>query len=249
MSAPSNRQEVPVPHPDWSGQNEIDAAPGKTIAKRARLWRPLRTILEPLACTLARYAHRLIDRTTGIPYSADELMTAALGRISDPGILEKLTIQARNGKAFLFFDFGEGISGRLEPDELSISCTWYLPAQSGTLTVGSGGGNGADDEGKASLYQPDGSLLATQVIGVVDSADPSRTAGVHIGGFTFNDPTYSLSIATPVLTGHRSQYIPDAAGTYGILPNFADAAAANAAVLVGDAWWDTTLKKARVRLS
>jgi hypothetical protein len=41
---------------------------------------------------------------------------------------------------------------------------------------------------------------------------------------------------------------PNASGTLPSLPAYADPTAANAAVAVGDVWWDTTLNKARVRL-
>lgn len=41
---------------------------------------------------------------------------------------------------------------------------------------------------------------------------------------------------------------PAASGTLACLPAFANSTVANAAVSVGDAWWDTTLNKARVRL-
>jgi len=34
-----------------------------------------------------------------------------------------------------------------------------------------------------------------------------------------------------------------------IIPQFVDSTAANAVVSVGDAWWDTTLDKVRVRLA
>jgi hypothetical protein len=40
-----------------------------------------------------------------------------------------------------------------------------------------------------------------------------------------------------------------AAGMLPVLRMYADSTAANAAVSVGDAWWDTTLNKARVRLT
>lgn len=75
MAAPLNRQEFPEPHRDWRGAAEVDAPPARSIAKIARLWATARAILELPAATLARVAHRLVDRTTGIPYSADELQT------------------------------------------------------------------------------------------------------------------------------------------------------------------------------
>lgn len=51
----------------------------------ARLWRPVETFLEIAACTLARYALRVIDRSTGIPYSADELKAWILADVEGGG--------------------------------------------------------------------------------------------------------------------------------------------------------------------
>jgi hypothetical protein len=70
------------------------------------------------------------------------------------------------------------------------------------------------------MYDPDGVANATFL------ANGSLSDGV--------DRTYSL---------------PQASGTLGVLRNYVDSASANAAVSVGDAWWDTTLKKVRVRLA
>jgi hypothetical protein len=54
---------------------------------------------------------------------------------------------------------------------------------------------------------------------------------------------------TSGLSASRGATAPDASGTLGVLRAYANSTAANAAVSVGDAWWDTTLKKARVRLT
>jgi hypothetical protein len=46
-----------------------------------------------------------------------------------------------------------------------------------------------------------------------------------------------------------SMSYPTASGFLSVLRGFVDSAAADAVVSIGDAWWDTTLNKARVRLS
>lgn len=49
----------------------------------ARMWRPKRgSILESVLCTLSRFSLRLIDRTTGKAYSADELEAKILAQTS-----------------------------------------------------------------------------------------------------------------------------------------------------------------------
>lgn len=70
----------------------------------------------------------------------------------------------------------------------------------------------------------------------------------------FNDMISGKRVSLAVPEGEfssadRSVYWPDASGYLAVLPYFADSTAANASVSVGDAWYDTTLKKARVRLS
>ena len=54
-------------------------------------------------------------------------------------------------------------------------------------------------------------------------------------------------LTSPTL-GHAAKF-PDKSGAVCILPIYVDSAAANAVVSIGDAWWDLTLNKARVRLT
>jgi len=62
---------------------------------------------------------------------------------------------------------------------------------------------------------------------------------------------FNVTIAANLnqITAPRTASFPNVTGMVGVLRSFADSTAANAAVSVGDAWWDTTLNKARVRLT
>jgi len=91
------------------------------------------------------------------------------------------------------------------------------------------GGNGIDDEGFVPVYNSIGSLPTTSVYILVDDiiteiiSTRSTTSTLEIPGSSF-------------------EIIPT-------LPEFEDSTAADAAVSIGDVWWDSTLLKARVRLS
>lgn len=185
MPAPSNRQEFPSPHPDWRGAVQVEPAPDKSLSKIARLWAPIRAILEKPSCTLARVSHRVVDRNTGIPYSADELETKILAQAG------------------------------------SIS--------SADITDATFDPQSEDVLGKAVLYGGGGSLITTELRVISGSA--------------------SGNVSALGLTAVRDYVFPDVNGTLPSLRPFADSTAANAVVSIGDAWWDTTLNKARVRLS
>lgn len=73
--------------------------------------------------------------------------------------------------------------------------------------------------------------------------------GVETGFWGFTGITQVVAFDASGITATRSWTMPDRSGTLAALPAYVDATAANAAVSVGDVWWDTTLKKARVRLS
>lgn len=79
----SKSQGIPYPHPSVAGLNTLGETRGKTIRDLARAWAPKNTSLERPACTIARYAVRLIDRNTGRAYSADELFNT----VSTAGII------------------------------------------------------------------------------------------------------------------------------------------------------------------
>lgn len=64
--------QFPEPHPSVAGDRHTENRPG-LIARLARLWRPQGAKEQELS-TLSRFAGRVIDRTTGRAYSADELV-------------------------------------------------------------------------------------------------------------------------------------------------------------------------------
>jgi hypothetical protein len=79
MSAPGNYHEIPAPSPKTSAT--IRNTPSAFSLRRiAELWRPDGGRLETLLATLARVSLRLVDRKTGIAYSADELEAKILGQ-------------------------------------------------------------------------------------------------------------------------------------------------------------------------
>lgn len=90
MPAPTNRQEFPQPAPNWRGAKEVDPSASRSLSKVARLWATAKSILETPCSTLCRVAHRVVDRTTGIPYSADELEAKILAQTGQ-GTTDSLT--------------------------------------------------------------------------------------------------------------------------------------------------------------
>jgi hypothetical protein len=86
MSDPSKPafHEIPAPPSNFARENTIAPNGRRSIATIAKRWLPQNVSLETLIATVSRYANRLIDRTTGIPYSADELETKILAGIVVP---------------------------------------------------------------------------------------------------------------------------------------------------------------------
>jgi hypothetical protein len=89
---------------------------------------------------------------------------------------------------------------------------------------------------------------------IVFSVQTSIAAVAHfiggggvLGQVRIADATFKVDQLTPGID--RAMQLSDADGNVSIIPPFADDGEANAAVDVGDAWYDTTLKKTRVRLS
>lgn len=82
-------------------------------------------------------------------------------------------------------------------------------------------------------------------------SDPENSVAIErLGGaLVWYYGAFTGRLKKAALTASREWALPDAGGSIGVLREFADAAAADAVVSVGDAWWDTTLKKARVRLT
>lgn len=95
----------------------------------------------------------------------------------------------------------------------------------------------------------EGSLRA----GLFGGSSPSTLVRPNLASLVLYQTPFGGSVTigammTDSVSAH-SHTFPDVTGTVGTLPPFADTTAANAVVSVGDAWWDTTLNKARVRLS
>lgn len=79
MSAPQNPQDFPQPSAEFAGTAQ---RANPVAQKLARSWQPKGTNLENLLATLSRYALRVIDRTSGNAYSADELADGGLAAAS-----------------------------------------------------------------------------------------------------------------------------------------------------------------------
>lgn len=71
-------QDIPDPHQDWRGPRQQKP---RNLLRQAYKWAFTNLLIEPLA-TIAIYAVRVIDKTTGIPYSADELEAKILAAYS-----------------------------------------------------------------------------------------------------------------------------------------------------------------------
>lgn len=122
--------------------------------------------------------------------------------------------------------------------------TLELPNSNGVLAVVS------DPEGKIASSEIQGASPAPYPNGLAmyggNGEITSKEKLVLLGS---NDNELNLRLFQPLTAGARAANFPDQDGVVGILPNYNDSATANANVSVGDAWWDNTLKKVRVRLS
>ena len=70
MPKPTYSADFPAPHSTAAGTANTAS---KSLAETAKDYSPKGTHLEPAGSTLARFALRLLDRTTGRAHSADEL--------------------------------------------------------------------------------------------------------------------------------------------------------------------------------
>ena len=92
MPTPSKNQ-IPDPHVDFAGRNNLDSSGKNSFRRKAKLFAPENTNMEEMVSTVSRYALRLIDRVTGKAYSADELQ-------------EKITAAATVGTATIVAALG-----------------------------------------------------------------------------------------------------------------------------------------------
>lgn len=68
------------------------------------------------------------------------------------------------------------------------------------------------------------------------------------GQFNMVYANYSIALGLTTLTANRQHTHPDRDGYVAIVPGYANSTLADAAVSVGEAWFDTTTKKVKVRL-
>jgi hypothetical protein len=85
-------QDIPDPHQDWRGPRQQKP---RNLLRQVYKWAFTNLLIEPLA-TISIYAVRLMDKTTGIPYSADELEAKILSQ-AGAGTTDSLTTS--NGTA------------------------------------------------------------------------------------------------------------------------------------------------------
>ena len=134
----------------------------------------------------------------------------------------------------------DGFTATFDPVDLTANRSYSLPDHSGTLVVTNSSGTLVAEAGRLMVLDP------SPPSGIW-SVDLNAAGGVQ--AISFNRGLISGLIITAALTANRVWTLPDVEGVLPVLPSYANATAANAAVAVGDAWWDTTLKKTRVRLS
>lgn len=84
-------QDLPPPHPDFDGRR-MKSSPS-LFAKIARWWCPRSVTLETPACTVSRYALRLINKTDGKGYSLDEILAYLAGVTSVAGKTGVVTLE------------------------------------------------------------------------------------------------------------------------------------------------------------
>lgn len=134
----------------------------------------------------------------------------------------------------------DGHTATLDAAELTADRSYSLPDHSGMLVVTGFGGTLVAENGHVMARDPSPPSS-------IWSVDLNASGGVL--AISFNRGLTSGIIITAALTANRVWTLPDVEGVLPVVASYANQTAANAAVAVGDAWWDTTLKKLRVRLS
>lgn len=135
MPAPSNPHEFPAPAQGWRPGDKLAPNPAHSLSKVARLWGFAKAILEQPVAILAHYAHRVVDRTTGIPYSADELEAKILEQTGS-GTVESLTTSDGSAAAAAG-KLGEYVSGtRVGGSAITLTDLTAANVTSISLTAG-----------------------------------------------------------------------------------------------------------------
>lgn len=213
--------ELPDPHADFHPGSNVDSQGKRGFANKAKGWKPGNVNLEQPACTVSRYAQRLIDRSTGKAYSADEI-SELLGFSYDPAITG-LT----GGGSTKLDGINVGVSdvGRVQLVVIDEFLYFY------TLT------DGENVEDYPMIVVPDNGaathwLLRTMVV--------RSAVFVDEGGNIATIRAEGLGDDVEIL-------LPTTDGTMPVVASYATLAAANAAeAAIGVCFWDTTLKKLRV---
>jgi hypothetical protein len=119
-------QDIPDPHQDWRGPRQQKP---RNLLRQVYKWAFTNLLIEPLA-TISIYAVRLMDKTTGIPYSADELEAKILSQ-AGAGTTDSLTTSngtaaAAAGKLGEYVSASDGVS--LETDSINNVASIELTA-------------------------------------------------------------------------------------------------------------------------
>lgn len=139
-----------------------------------------------------------------------------------------------------------------DPEEGTIKAINAAGEVVAFYSVGGGGGSitSSDVTDATSDGATNGGKLLKSASGILP---PGEAGGIRLIHLTIPQTAGSVNEVridySRVQKGGALMDWPAASGTLACLPQYANSTAANAAVSVGDAWWDTTLNKARVRLS
>lgn len=232
MTAPANKNEIPVPNPQFTADKRVAEHPDNSLVKRAKAWAP-RGAAEELAATAARYAIRVIDRITGYAYTADELVSH-----------KKSPVAAALVEAGSTF----GVPISLTSDESSFGDPVHLLNIS-TSKIGAVPLRGVST-GSATL----GAVIGynSAVGGICFKADIQAGTGFQATASGADQKCFSFTT-----DGGEFTLKGDGSWTMGAtvasnlrtalgIPDYADLAAANAALDVGDVYYDTGAGKLRV---
>jgi len=151
--------------------------------------------------------------------------------LDDLGTKQVITGTPASGDYMPFYDVSEFGNDKIKKTLVSDLVGGAHTHVSADITDLSFGGNANLDGNKAVKFGTIGEIYASYAVRIVDPGS----------GYI------QLEHLTSPTSGHAAKF-PDKAGAVCILPIYVDSAAANAVVSVGDAWWDLTLNKARVRL-
>lgn len=128
----ANSQQLPEPHSSIAGRNTLDPSGKNAFAAFAAKFRPKNVILEIVAATVARFALRLIDQSTGKAYSANELA----GYLFPDGDSSFRTISATNA---FFRNLGitnaSDAIGYVRSTNLTNDRNYELPDLAGSFVV------------------------------------------------------------------------------------------------------------------